>query len=34
VSPLPAYVDTGTAVIDQKNLAEFQAAAAERRKPL
>ncbi len=34
VSPLPAYVDTGTAVIDQKNLAAFQAAAAERRKPL
>jgi len=34
VSPLPAYVDTGTAVIDQKNLAEFRAAAAERRKPL
>lgn len=34
VSPLPAYVDTGTAVIDQENLAAFQAAAAERRKPL
>ena len=26
VSPLPARVDTGTAVIDSKNLAEFQAA--------
>ena len=34
VSPLPAIVDTGTAVIDQRNLAEFQAAVAERRKPL
>jgi ribose transport system substrate-binding protein len=34
VSPLPAFVDTGTAVIDQKNLAEFRAAAAERREPL
>jgi ribose transport system substrate-binding protein len=34
VSPLPAFVDTGTAVIDQKNLAEFQAATAERREPL
>jgi ribose transport system substrate-binding protein len=34
VSPLPAYLDTGTAVIDQKNLAAFQAATAERRKPL
>ncbi|MBZ5514480.1 MAG: substrate-binding domain-containing protein [Acidobacteriia bacterium] len=31
VTPLPTYVDTGTAVIDQKNLAEFQAATAERR---
>jgi ribose transport system substrate-binding protein len=34
ISPLPAIVDTGTAVIDQKNLAEFQAATAERRQPL
>jgi ribose transport system substrate-binding protein len=34
VSPLPAYVDTGTAVIDQQNLAAFQAAVAERRQPL
>lgn len=34
VSPLPANVDTGTAVIDQHNLADFQAAVAEHRKPL
>ncbi len=34
VSPLPAIIDTGTAVIDQSNLAAFQAAAAERRQPL
>jgi ribose transport system substrate-binding protein len=34
VSPLPAYVDTGTAVVDQKNLAAFQAATAVRRRPL
>lgn len=34
VSPLPTTIDTGTAVIDQSNLAAFQAAAAERRQPL
>ena len=34
VSPLPANVDTGTAIIDQSNLAAFQAAASERSKPL
>ena len=34
VSPLPTYVDTGTAIIDQNNLATFQAATAERRNPL
>jgi ribose transport system substrate-binding protein len=34
VSPLPTNVDTGTAIIDQSNLAAFQAAAAERSKPL
>lgn len=33
-SPLPTRVDTGTAVVDQKNLAEFQAAAATRKKSL
>ena len=32
--PLPTNVDTGTAIIDRNNVAEFQAAAAERRKPL
>jgi ribose transport system substrate-binding protein len=34
VSPLPADVDTGTAVIDRQNLAAFQAAVEVRRKPL
>jgi ribose transport system substrate-binding protein len=34
VSPLPTRVDTGTVVVDKTNLADFQAAAAERRKPL
>ena len=33
-SPLPTRVDTGTAYVDQKNLADFQAAMATRRKPL
>jgi ribose transport system substrate-binding protein len=33
-SQLPTRVDTGTAVVDQKNLAEFQAAAATRKKSL
>jgi len=33
-SPLPTRVDTGTAVVDKTNLADFKAAAAERRKPL
>jgi ribose transport system substrate-binding protein len=33
-SPLPTRVDTGTTVVDQKNLAEFQAAAATRKKSL
>jgi ribose transport system substrate-binding protein len=32
-SPLPAIVDTGTAVIDSKNLAAFQAAAATHARP-
>lgn len=31
VSPLPANVDTGTAIIDQSNVPAFKAAAAERR---
>jgi ribose transport system substrate-binding protein len=34
VSPLPARVDTGTAVIDAGNLATFRAAEAVRRQPL
>jgi ribose transport system substrate-binding protein len=34
VSPLPAAVDTGTAIIDQSNVNTFKAAAAERSKPL
>jgi ribose transport system substrate-binding protein len=34
VSPLPARVDTGTAVINSKNLAEFQAADVTHRQPL
>lgn len=34
VSPLPANVDTGTAIIDQSNLEAFKAAVAERRHPL
>jgi ribose transport system substrate-binding protein len=34
VSPLPANVDTGTAIIDQSNLEAFKAAAAERRQPI
>ena len=34
VSPLPAIVDTGTAIIDQSNLEAFKAAAAERHQPL
>ncbi len=33
-TPLPTFVDTGTAVIDSGNLAAFQAAAAEHPKPL
>ena len=33
-SPLPTRVDTGTAVIDKTNLADFQAAIATRAKPL
>ncbi len=33
-SPLPAFVDTGTAVVDSSNLAAFQAAEAARPKPL
>jgi ribose transport system substrate-binding protein len=33
-SPLPTRVDTGTVVVDKTNLADFKAAAAERRKPL
>lgn len=33
-SPLPAFVDTGTAVVDSTNLAAFQAAEAARPKPL
>jgi len=33
VSPLPARVDTGTAVIDLKNLADFQAAMATHVQP-
>ena len=33
-SPLPTRVDTGTAVIDETNLADFQAATATRAKPL
>jgi ribose transport system substrate-binding protein len=32
VSPLPANVDTGTAIIDQSNVQAFKAAAAERRR--
>jgi len=34
VPPLPARVDTGTAVIDASNLAVFRAAEAERRQQL
>jgi ribose transport system substrate-binding protein len=34
VSPLPANVDTGTAIIDQSNVNTFKAAVAERSKPL
>ncbi len=34
VSPLPARVDTGTAIINPTNLAVFQAAAVEHTKPL
>ena len=34
VSPLPASVDTGTAIIDQSNVNTFKAAAAERTKPI
>jgi ribose transport system substrate-binding protein len=34
VSPLPARVDTGTAVIDAGNLAAFRAAEAARRQPV
>jgi ribose transport system substrate-binding protein len=34
VTPLPARVDTGTAVIDAGNLAAFRAAEATRRQPL
>ncbi len=33
-SPLPAGVDTGTIVVDQRNLAAFRAAGAARSKPL
>lgn len=33
-SPMPAFVDTGTAVVDSSNLAAFQAAEAARPKPL
>jgi ribose transport system substrate-binding protein len=33
-SPLPTRVDTGTAVIDKSNVADFQAALASRAKPL
>ncbi|MFB3920772.1 MAG: substrate-binding domain-containing protein [Terriglobia bacterium] len=33
-SPLPKRVDTGTAVIDKTNLADFQAAIATRAKPM
>ena len=32
-SPLPSFVDTGTAVVDSTNLAAFQAAEAARPKP-
>jgi ribose transport system substrate-binding protein len=32
-SPLPSFVDTGTAVVDPSNLAAFQAAEAARPKP-
>ena len=31
ISPLPANVDTGTAIIDPSNVAAFKAAAAERK---
>jgi ribose transport system substrate-binding protein len=34
VSPLPSSVDTGTAIIDQYNVSEFKAAAAERKNSL
>jgi len=34
VSPLPANVDTGTAIIDQSNVNTFKAAVAERSKTL
>ena len=33
-SPLPTRVDTGTAVVDKSNVADFQAAIASRAKPL
>jgi hypothetical protein len=33
-SPLPSFVDTGTAVVDASNLAAFKAAEAARPKPL
>lgn len=33
-SPLPIRVDTGTAVVDQSNLAAFRAAEATRQKPI
>jgi ribose transport system substrate-binding protein len=33
-SPLPARVDTGTAVVDSNNLAEFRAAEVSRNRPL
>lgn len=33
-SPLPTFVDTGTAVVDSSNLAAFQAAEAARPRPL
>jgi ribose transport system substrate-binding protein len=33
-SPLPTRVDTGTAVIDKSNVADFQAAIASRARPL
>jgi ribose transport system substrate-binding protein len=33
-SPLPTSVNTGTAAVDKSNVADFQAAAATRKKPL